>query len=231
MAIDQPMIELVLDSLACQRGGRPVFEGLSVRVKAGHLLYLKGANGCGKSTLLRILGGLLAPSSGTVSYDGTVLQQHDIPFSAYALYLGHQNALKPIWTLRQNCDALCRIMTGRDAPVERLLETAEHFDLSRLLDQPVRYFSSGQKHRAALMRFGLIDRPVWLMDEPTVGLDSKNRDALAGLMEKKLASGGIILAATHDPVAAAGTDFDVSAFAPASDNSGPFSSAFLEDWA
>ncbi|MFC4346445.1 heme ABC exporter ATP-binding protein CcmA [Kordiimonas lipolytica] len=202
------------DDLACFRGGRMVFDHLSFEVKPGELLYLRGKNGSGKSTLLRLIAGFLRAQGGTLKYGDEAWAHGDAALSEALIYAGHDNALKPVLTLRENARELMRLMTGRAVGDVALAEAAEVFALTGLLDQPVRYFSSGQRHRSNLMRFAYLSRPLWLMDEPTVGLDAENRDALAALMRKHLDMGGMIIAATHDPIGVEGAMIDMRDYQP-----------------
>lgn len=194
-----------------------VFDKLSFTLEPGKLLYLKGANGSGKSTLLRLVAGFVKAQSGVLMYGDDGWRRGDAALSEAIIYAGHETALKPALTLRENVQDLARVMTGRPLEDDVLEQAADGFTLSALLDQPVRYFSSGQRHRSSLMRFAFLVRPLWLMDEPTVGLDAENREALAALMKKHLAAGGMIIAATHDPIGVEGVFLDMSDFQPTFD--------------
>lgn len=193
-----------------------VFEGLGFEVSSGEYLSVKGRNGAGKSTLLRMLAGFIPSIEGTISLvnaTGSDQPERDLQVTDFLLS-GHQNGLKPAFTLRQNMDFLHQSMTGHQLDDDLLFEAASHFGLAALIGEKVQYFSSGQRHRSALMRFALIARPIWLMDEPTVGLDAENRSALAGLIKKHLSDGGIVLAASHDPIDVEGTILNLDEFAP-----------------
>lgn len=128
------------------------------------------------------------------------------------MLIGHQNGLKTALTLRENCILFHQVMTGRTPDSESLIAAADAFSLTPYLDDPVQYFSSGQRHRASLMRLLLVPRPIWLLDEPTVGLDTQNRQRLTLCMQNHLAAGGIIIAATHDPIHLAGDDLNLDAY-------------------
>ncbi|WP_417449478.1 heme ABC exporter ATP-binding protein CcmA [Kordiimonas sp.] len=205
---------LVARGLATSRGGRRVFEGLGFALHAGGLLYLRGPNGSGKSTLLRLIAGFVKARAGTLMYGDSDWTQNPPAYDAALIYAGHENALKPVMTLRENALAYASLMTGAAVAEARLDAAAALFGLTALLDRPARFFSSGQKHRANLMRFALLDRPLWLMDEPTVGLDATSRQALADLMTAHLASGGMIIAATHDPIGVVGDELALDDFTP-----------------
>ncbi|MFC3051473.1 heme ABC exporter ATP-binding protein CcmA [Kordiimonas pumila] len=208
-------IYLAVNGLQCRRGGRTVFSGVSCEARAGDLVHLVGPNGSGKTTLLRVLAGLLPFQAGSIAVDAVPLRAQDIPMTAAFLHAGHQNGLKKILTLRDNCALFYKLMTGETLDEERLYKAADHFNLSLLIDQPVKFFSSGQAHRASLMRFMLVDRPIWLMDEPTVGLDKANRDQLKSMMQQHLAGGGCIIAASHDPLGLPSIELDMTRFEPA----------------
>ena len=205
--------QLSASGLSARRGGRTVFEDVEFSVQAGDFLRLTGRNGAGKSTLLRLLAGLLPSAGGTLRF-----QKGDAAFDHLVtddfLLAGHQNGLKTVMTLADNARFFHRLMTGEVPTPEALTSAADAFALAPLMDQPVQYFSSGQRHRAALMRYGLVQRQVWLMDEPTVGLDADNRAALARLIADHLARGGIVIAATHDPIEVEGSALNMDGFAP-----------------
>ena len=184
--------------LACRRGGRTVFEGLDMDLALGEVVILEGPNGSGKSTLLRLLAGLGSATGGHLSLAG---MPADRRIQARMLvYLGHATALKSVFTLADNLADFVQ-MAGHDTPDDdRLVEVCSHFGLTALLDRPVRYFSSGQRRRAALCRFLLVPRSIWLMDEPTVGLDSVSRTALAAMIKTHTDMGGSAVIASHDPL-------------------------------
>ncbi|WP_262693566.1 heme ABC exporter ATP-binding protein CcmA [Kordiimonas aquimaris] len=203
--------QIMAEALTCRRGGRTVFANMSFTLSAGSYLCLRGRNGAGKSTLLRLIAGLVPQSDGkfVVQAGGQAL---DIKSSL--LMVGHLNGLKPALTLRDNAAMFQKVMTGQNLDQAVLQAAAKRFALAHLLDQPVQYFSSGQRHRSALMRFELVSRQIWLMDEPTVGLDSDNRQALAVMMQSHLERGGIIISATHDPIDVEGIELNLDDFAP-----------------
>jgi heme exporter protein A len=86
-------------------------------------------------------------------------------------------------------------------------------DLSHLADVPARFLSSGQSRRAALARIVASGAPLWLLDEPTVGLDNASIAALEAVLAAHRAGGGIVVAATHAPFLAPGASvLDLAAF-------------------
>ena len=180
--------------LACWRAERLVFAGLSFEVSPGEALLLTGANGAGKSSLLRLLAGLIPAAEGSLIWDGTDCLA-DLPAHGARLrYLGHQDALKPALTARENLAFFARLWGGGvDSALAAL-------DLTGLADLPARVLSSGQKRRLALARLALAPSRLWLLDEPSVGLDAASVERLAPLFAAHRAAGGMVLAATHLPL-------------------------------
>jgi len=170
------------------RGERPVLRGVSLTVPPGGALLLLGANGSGKSTLLRVLAGLKRPDAGTVLWMGEAADPWPVA------YLGHQDAVKLGLTAAENLGFAAR--TGQGTPRDALAA----LDLLPLADLPARLLSAGQKRRLALARLVLSPAPVWLLDEPTLGLDMAAVERLGGLLAAHLAGGGVVVTATHLPL-------------------------------
>ena len=178
---------LVLEakSLACERGGRLVFRNLSFTAKNGDVIELRGANGSGKSSLLRLIAGLNQPASGSITFN------IEKPLAENAHYIGHSIGVKPALTVTENLDFWQKFFGGQDQiPLPS-------FHLERLADDEARLLSEGQRRRLALSRLVAVARPLWLLDEPTVGLDQVALGDLKREMTKHMKSGGIIIAATH----------------------------------
>lgn len=180
--------------LACLRGERAVFAGVSFALPAGAALLLTGANGSGKSTLLRILAGLLRPAEGAVLWAGADAGADPAAHAARLRYLSHQDALKPALTVAENLGFFAALWGGSVA------EALAAMALGPLADLPARVLSSGQQRRLALARLALAPAPLWLLDEPTTGLDAASVDRLSPLLAAHRAAGGIVVAATHIPL-------------------------------
>jgi len=187
-------MKLVADRLGSIRGGRKLFSELSFAVEAGEALLLLGPNGAGKTTLIRTIAGLLGPAAGAIRIDGGDAERS---VGEQCHYVGHLNALKSSLTVEENAAFWCRFLGGRRVVINNALEA---FGLAHLRDIPAAYLSAGQKRRLSLARVLLAERPVWLLDEPTVSLDSAAQTALARAVEGHLAAGGVVVAATHAPL-------------------------------
>jgi heme exporter protein A len=179
---------LVIEDLACRRGQRLLFDGLSARVDAGGALLLMGPNGTGKSSLLRLLAGLLPAAAGRVAFTGR------------RAFLGHEVALKPRQTLGDELAHWARL----DGGLARLPGALQAMNLAALTDVPCRMLSSGQKRRAGLARVMAAGADLWLLDEPTAGLDAASAALLADAMAAHRAAGGLVVAAVHGDIGLAG---------------------------
>ena len=176
---------LAASDLACRRGDRVLFRGLSFALAGGEALHIAGANGIGKSSLLRILAGLLRPWAGSVTRAGEVGLIDEHP------------ALDPHLPLGQSLNFWQRI----DGPTDN---EAVLLGLGELLDVPVRYLSTGQRKRAALARLVGQAAPLWLLDGPLNGLDTAAIATVERLIAAHCAAGGIALIASHQPLAVPG---------------------------
>ena len=169
---------LAATDLACRRGERLLFRGLSLTLQAGEALHVTGANGIGKSSLIRILAGLLRPLAGAVERKGAVG------------LLDERHALDPQIDLGSALAFWQALDTGANEALDRV-------ELSALFDVPVRYLSTGQKKRAALARLLGQRASIWLLDEPLNGLDSGGVALVEELIAEHLATGGLAVIASH----------------------------------
>lgn len=184
---------LTADNIACVRGGRLVFADLDLSVPKGTALVLNGPNGAGKSSLLRVLAGLIRPVVGTISWEGEDIADLAEDFRGSLHYVGHSDPVKPALTVRENLKFWAGMLGSRD-PVDNALAA---MGLRPLADMPARYLSQGQRRRLNLARLVVEGRPIWLLDEPTVGLDAASIARLEMLLDTHLSTGGVAVIATH----------------------------------
>jgi heme exporter protein A len=149
------------------------------------MIVLRGPNGAGKSTLLRALAGLTPLAAGHLSWDGAPVERYS--HSSRVAWLGHLDGVKPMLTAAEHVPVAALAAVG--------LEGFAHL--------PARLLSAGQKRRLAIARVVCAGRVLWLLDEPTTGLDAASLARFATLCAAHRAAGGMIVASTHTPLAAA----------------------------
>ena len=188
---------LALHQVACVRGGRPLFGGLSLQWQPGQLLRVKGANGAGKTSLLRVLCGLLTPTDGQVLWRGQPLARQRDSLGQSLVYLGHAAALKDELSPLENLQLACQLAGRRVAPVPALQALAQA-GLRGFEHRPVRTLSQGQRRRSALARLVLASQaPLWVLDEPFNALDTAAVTWLEQLLHTHLARGGQVALTSH----------------------------------
>lgn len=192
-------MKLLVENLVVARGVRTVIDGLSFEVGSGEALLLTGPNGAGKTTLIRAIGGFLAPLSGRIALAGGDAEK-ELPEECH--YVGHQNGIKATLTVEENLAFWARYLSGGTGMGDqsRIEAALRHFRLESLAAIPAAYLSAGQKRRAGLARLLVAERPVWLLDEPTVSLDADSTELLAAAVNAHVEGGGIAIAATHLPL-------------------------------
>jgi heme exporter protein A len=188
---------LSINALACTRGQRLVFRDLNFAISTGRALAIEGPNGAGKTSLLRLIAGFLSPAAGTIRLQtgGAEISDGE-ERGKYIGWLGHSDGVKPQLSVAENLKFFAELY-GAETPIESALSEV---GLVRLADLPGQYLSAGQKKRLALARLKLCNRPLWLMDEPLASLDADGKKLAANLISAHCASGGIVVAATHEPL-------------------------------
>lgn len=191
---------LKAEKLAARRGEDLLFSQVSFELEHGEALVLTGANGSGKSTLLRVIAGLLRPEAGTVRYfpqaGGEARAVGEV-----AHYLGHRNAMKPELSVEENLSFWKDFLGDSEGGAGLSIgEAAENVGLGGIAHLPFGYLSAGQQRRFAFAKLLVAYRPVWILDEPTAALDAAADRMFARLVSTHLGAGGIVLAATHQPL-------------------------------
>ena len=172
---------LSVDNLSVSRGGKSLFEGLNFTVSSGQFVSINGGNGVGKTTLLRTIAGLQPIDKGKI-----------VVHADNFIFAGDANGVKTALTVLENLRFWSAIFGGNN-----LHEALEKFHLRKLKNRFAGKLSAGQKRRLSLARLLLADRPIWLLDEPTVSLDKTSMQDFSKILKNHLETGGAAVIATH----------------------------------
>ena len=191
------MLEII--DLACQRGGRRLFEHLSFTLSAGEALHIEGVNGSGKTSLLRMVACLSVPVSGAIKWKDLSLADSREQYVSELLYLGHQSAIKDDLTVAENLWVFAQ-MSGHHQTQGALKSALENVGLSKHFSLPARVLSQGQRRRLALARLWVEKKALWILDEPMTALDVQAEAMVQQRFAEHLTEGGMLLLTSHQPV-------------------------------
>ncbi len=192
-------MRLTAESLSAKRGEDLIFHDISFQIESGNALVVTGPNGSGKSTLLRVLAGLLRPEAGAMRLEAEATSE--APLREACHYLGHHNAMKLELTVLENLVFWKAFLSNfHGGGGTDLSEAIDAVGLAGIAHLPFGYLSAGQQRRIAMTKLLVAWRPVWILDEPTAALDADADRMFAGLVRSHLSKGGIVIAATHQPL-------------------------------
>ena len=167
-------------------GGVEAVKGIDFEVAAGEVFVLLGPNGAGKSTTIGMLTTTIAPTDGTALLAGFDVVKEPVAARGVSAVVFQEPVVDRALTGRRNLDIHARLW-GVDPTTARtrIIDVAEAFGLTEVVDRPVSSYSGGQRRRLEIAR-ALVSQPrVLFLDEPTVGLDPRIRyellDLVAGL--------------------------------------------------
>lgn len=174
-------MKLSVENLTVSRGGIPLLSDVCFEVGSGQALIIRGPNGLGKTTLLRTIAGLQPALTGQVTAPEDSI-----------VYAAHADGIKATLTVRENLSFWANIFA-----FPSIEDALKAFDLIELRNRMAGTLSAGQKRRLGLARLAVTGRKIWILDEPTVSLDTLSVQKFAGIIKAHVSGGGIALLATH----------------------------------
>ena len=202
----EPIFEIKQASFAYD-GNQLALDNINLTIHAGESLVILGANGCGKSTLLKLLDGLYFPTSGTISAFGKPLSEDalrdDETNFAFRRRVGlvFQDTDVQLFSpsvLDEVAFAPLQLGLTREEVTRRVEFALETLRIEKLRDRAPHRLSGGEKRRVALASVLSLNPDVWLLDEPTTGLDPRSQSWLVEFILEQRAAGKTVITATHD---------------------------------
>lgn len=191
---------LVVEDLVLDHGKNRLLDAVSLVAGHGQMLAVTGSSGSGKTTLLNVLGGLVGPTSGTVTYDGRPVGTRAGEPSPGTAFVLQTYGLVPTLTAEENISIALRArQVDPDEAVRRALTALGRVAVDDLADRLIQELSGGQLQRVAVARALAVEADVLLADEPTSELDEKNRDLVVAELRTEAVRGALVVVATHDP--------------------------------
>jgi heme exporter protein A len=183
--------------ISCQRGRQLLWNDVNLTVNLGQLLFVSGANGSGKSSLLRILAGLSFANSGNVLWCGEKIASNTTMYHSKLLYIGHQPPLKPELNAVENLIFLTQVH-GQSVTQDQIVSALHSWELQgKSITLPTNHLSQGQKQRVALTQLSLLEKALWILDEPFNSLDSNGSNILRQQLEHHLEQNHIAVITSH----------------------------------
>lgn len=186
---------LTLSDVGLSRGYMPLISQLSLKLSAGSVLWIEGANGCGKTTLLRAIAGLSQSHEGRMSWRGKDLGRHAHMWRDASLYLGHRSGVRQRLTVMENLRWQQALRHRHSAC--HVSELLAELGLAGYENESCDRLSAGQLRRVALARLRLTPAEVWLLDEPFTALDKRGQQWLGDQIVRHRNEGGLVLMTSH----------------------------------
>ena len=187
--------QLSLDGITKSYGSRNVLEGIRFDVAPGRLTGFVGGNGAGKTTTMRIILGVLAADSGTVTLDGAPVTASDRRRFGY---MPEERGLYPKMQVLEQVVYLARLHGfGKADATERATALLTELGLGERLTDKIEALSLGNQQRAQIAAALVHDPEVLILDEPFSGLDPLAVDVVAGVLQARAAQGASILFSSH----------------------------------
>lgn len=172
---------LTVSNLTVARGGVAILAGINFVMVSGTALVVRGPNGSGKTSLLRTIAGLQPQISGQITGAEDRIA-----------YAAHSDGLKAAMSVAENLEFWSSVFGGPS-----IQPALNAFNLNSLASRRAGHLSAGQKRRLGLARLMVTERPLWVLDEPTVSLDAVSVSIFISALESHLANGGMALISTH----------------------------------
>ncbi len=179
---------LKINNLFFERSGRCILKDINITGKKGELIIVKGANGSGKTTLLRLCAGLLDPTKGNLCVNQELIT-----------FIGHKNAIYEELSILDNLQWFAELAEV-ELNNQRCSDALKKLQLDKPLNTIAKTLSQGQKRKLSLLKLIVENKPIWIIDEPTVNLDFSAVAAFWQLVQEKILNNGLVIISTHQNI-------------------------------
>lgn len=192
------MIDFQHVTKAYGKGGVKAVDDLNLHIEAGKVFCFIGPNGAGKTTTIRLLTGILAPTEGTVTIGGYDMAKQPLEAKRLIGYVPDQHDLYDRLTGLEYLRFMADIYGVSAAErKDRIAHYLEVFDLRDAIGQQVKSYSRGMKQKLTVIGALVHQPPVWVLDEPMVGLDPRAAHILKEEMRRHCDAGNTVFFSTH----------------------------------
>ena len=188
---------LVANKVFFKRNFKIIINELCFNVLPGYLLLLKGDNGAGKSTLLKMISGLLPLHAGKIFFNGLDIDKNKNIYQKSIIYMSDKCSLKKELSILENIKYLA-LIRGYLINFEKINNILSYLNLENVKHLKVKEISKGQKQRVLLSLLILMQKKLWLLDEPTANLDTKGKFIFNKILLNHLKNDGIAIISIHD---------------------------------
>ena len=192
---------VAVHDISIQFGEERVFDHLSCEVKRGGFACITGVSGCGKSSLLKALIGLVPISGGEIKIGEHELNEKTCNIVRRGMVYLPQELSFPSETINEFVTHIQKVGRVKDVhkSMDELYKNLYLLGLEKeILGKRMSEISGGQRQRLMLATLALLDRELWLLDEPTAALDEASRDLVINFLRAKQQEGKTIVAVSHD---------------------------------
>ena len=171
---------------------------ISINVNRGEIVGILGPNGAGKTTLLRMLGGIMETETGTLEICGLTYEKNKIELKKKLAYLSNNTKLYGKFTGRELFYTMAGLFEIEKSVADDIIENLiKRFDLSSFIDNKIESMSTGQEQRVNIARTLIHSPELYILDEPTLGLDIISSKDIIDFMKSEKQNNKAVLYSTH----------------------------------